>query len=228
MPSTARKHQLSQSLVFHAYNRSNNGIPIFHRENDFKYFVHLLKRYKNRFNISIYHWVIMHNHYHILFEIADPLKIPSLMAGLNRAYTHYHHPLYTTSGLLWQGRFGLQPIQKETYLIACGRYIERNPVRANLVPIAQAYPYSSASFYCNNLQDTVTTEDPLFSQFGPTPQQRNSHYARFLTNFNADEEKLFRNRKKAVGDDYFKRRLQRIHGRLMPRHRGKPPELFSM
>lgn len=222
MPTRARRHQLTTSLIYHSYNRSINHAPIFRTAEDCLYFTQLLKTYKSRFFLKIYHWVIMLTHFHLLLEMADPREISRFMAGLNRAYTHYHHKAHGTSGFLWQGRFGLQPIQKERYLIACGRYIERNPVRANIVPVAHEYPFSSARFYCEGIRDGITDEDPMFAQFGPDPIQRRGRYIQFLGESNKEEEKLFRNNSLPVGDDNFRRRLQLINDRYLPMGRGKP------
>lgn len=222
MPSRARRHQLATSLIYHSFNRSINRAPIFRTEEDCRYFVRLLKTYKSEFFLGIYHWAVMLTHFHLLLEMEDPREISRLMAGLNRAYTHYHHKAHGTSGFLWQGRFGLQPIQKEKYLIACGRYIERNPVRANIVPVAHEYPFSSAAFYCEGAQDGITDEDPTFVRFGSDPVQRRAGYVRFLREFNEEEERLFRNNPFPAGDDDFKRRLRLKNGRYLPRGSGNP------
>lgn len=222
MPSRARRHQLAMSLIYHSFNRSINRAPIFRTEEDCVHFIRLLEAYKGRFSIKIYHWAVMLTHFHLLLEIEDPLEISRLMAGLNRAYTHYHHKAHATSGFLWQGRFGLQPIQKETYLIACGRYIERNPIRANVVPVAHEYPFSSARFYCEDARDGITDEDPTFVRLGPDPVQRRARYIQFLREFNDEEERLFRNNPFPAGDDNFKRRLRLINGRYLPDGRGNP------
>lgn len=95
----------------------------------------------------------MSNHYHLLLELDDPCLLSGFMAGFNRAYTHYYHKVNKSSGLLWQGRFKSQPVQKENYMLVCGRYIERNPVVANIVSEAVDYTYSSAKFYCSGIFD---------------------------------------------------------------------------
>ena len=221
MPYYARKHQLNNSLIYHAFNRSNARIPIFITKEDCDYFVQLLIDYSLKFNVKIYHWVIMPNHYHLLLEINEPENISRLMAGLNRAYTHHYHKAYHTSGFLWQGRFKLQPIQKERYLLACGRYIERNPVRADIVPEAQDYPYSSARFYCLGELDRVTVEDSVFIQFGLDITQRRISYKEFLRNFDSEEERSFVNLEIPQGDKEFIRRLIEEDGRYIPRRRGR-------
>lgn len=222
MPSYARKHQLNNSLLYHIFNRSNSKSPIFDSPEGYQHFIKLLIKYGERFNLKIYHWVIMQTHYHLLLEIDEPEHISKLMAGLNRAYTHYYHKVNLSYGFLWQGRFKLQPIQKERYLIACGRYIERNPVRAGIVLEAQDYYYSSARFYCFGEEDGITVEDPAFIQFGKEIIRRQTAYKEFLRNFDIEEERGFGNLENPKGDKEFIKKLVFLHGRYMPRRRGKP------
>ncbi len=222
MPSYARRHQLTNSLIYHVFNRSNARSPIFNTENDYRHFKELLIDYSHHFKAKVYHWVIMSNHYHLLLEIDAPEYISKLMAGLNRAYTHYYHKNYFTSGFLWQGRFKLQPMQKERYLIACGRYIERNPVRAGIVLEPQDYFYSSVRFYCHGESDGVTTEDPEFIQFGREIIQRQAAYREFLRNFDTEEEESFANLDAPRGDKEFIKKLIKEHGRYVPRRKGSP------
>lgn len=166
MPSYARKHQLQQSLVYHAFSRSNGRKVIFQESKDFGHFKTLLCEYGNRFDARIYHWAIMPNHYHLVFEFKYPELISKFMAGLHRAYSHYYHKQYNAVGFLWQGRFKLQPIQKDLYLKNCGRYVERNPVRAGIVKEVCAYEHSSARFYCLGCEDGITQVSPDFEDFG--------------------------------------------------------------
>ncbi len=132
MPSSARKHQLTNSLLYHVFNRGNARSEIFHHKNDYLHFIKILSRYSQEYTLRIYHWVLMPNHYHLLLELDEPKKLSSIMAGVARSYVHYHHKTYKSSGHLWQDRFKSQPVEKERYLLACGRYIERNPVKAGM------------------------------------------------------------------------------------------------
>jgi putative transposase len=221
MPSYPRKHQLTGSLVYHVFSRSNARLGIFNNQEDFPHFINLIREYSFKFNFKVYHWVIMTNHYHLLLEREDPYKISKLMAGLSPAYTHYYHKVYFTSGFLWQGRFKLQPVQKEQYLIACGRYIERNPIEAGIVLQAQDYPYSSARFYCLGDKDAITIEDPTFIDFGKEIKSRQLAYVEFLRNFDEKEEKSFANLENPQGDKEFMKRLIKEHGHYLPRRRGR-------
>jgi len=48
-----------------------------------------------------------------------------------------------SSGHVWQGRFKAFPIQQDEHLLAVLRYVERNPLRANLVKRAEDWTWSS-------------------------------------------------------------------------------------
>jgi putative transposase len=222
MPYCARKHQLQYALAYHIYNRSNARMTVFHTDSDCRYFMELLREYVKTFNLNLYHWVIMPNHYHLLLELEQPEQISKVMAGLNRSYTCYYHRVYQTAGFLWQGRFKCQPVQKEGYLFACGRYIERNPVRADIVSKAQEYAYSSAGFYCAGKADGLTTEDPIFSTFGPDMRARMIRYARFLRAFDAGGKSSFANFSEPQGSEEFISKLIKENGRYLPKRRGRP------
>ena len=222
MPYYARKHQLKNSLLYHIVNRGNARATVFHTDKDYRHFFGLLKEYSCKFAMKVYHWVLMPNHYHLLIELPEPEEISACMAGINRSYTCYYHRTYRTAGFLWQGRFKLQPIQKETHLIACARYIERNPVKAGIVIEAAAYPYSSAKFYCQRRSDGLTAEDSGYSEFGNNAVGRMQAYSRYLHEINDEEGKWFANLEEPLGDKEFINRLIKINGRYMPKRRGSP------
>lgn len=56
-----------------------------------------------------------------------------------RRYLRHHG----SSGHLWQGRFKAFPIPEDDHLRIALRYVERNPLRANLVERAEDWPWSS-------------------------------------------------------------------------------------
>ena len=163
----------------------------------------------------------MPNHYHLIMEFGNPKEISSVMAGVGRAYVHYYHRKYQSAGHLFQGRFKSQPIEKESYLLACGRYIERNAVVAGLSSTAQNYAFSSAAFYVNGMDDLLTKEDPLFSSFGEALSERREKYSEFLRSFNQQEESLFDALEYPCGSMEFQSRLMKERGIFLPRN-GRP------
>ena len=61
---------------------------------------------------------------------------------------------------MWQERF-YSFVMDEHYLLACTRYIENNPVRANLVRQAEKWHCSSASAHISGQNDALLDVDPL-------------------------------------------------------------------
>jgi len=148
------------------------------------------------------------------------------MAGLARSYVYYYHKEHNSAGHLWQGRFKSQPVQKELYLLSCGRYIERNPVKAGLVVQPENYSYSSAKFYIEGKDDGITTEDPLFSTFGNSAQERRKTYKEILERFDSEQdkedEKAFESLMSAYGSAEFIKRLVIEKGLYLPNRAGRP------
>lgn len=69
--------------------------------------------------------------------------ISRLMQSLGRRYAQYVNRVYRRSGSVWEGRFKASLIQAEEYLLTCYRYIELNPVRADMVRDPGEYRWSS-------------------------------------------------------------------------------------
>jgi putative transposase len=220
MPKYARKHQLTESLTYHVFNRSNAKATIFRCDQDYVHFKKILIRYVIDFGLKIYHWAIMPTHYHLLLEIQDPELLSKAMGGIALAYTQYFHKKYNSCGFLWQGRFKSQPVQKEGYMIVCGRYIDRNPVKADMVELAQNYNYSSARFYCLGIDDGITSEDPFYTTLAASVNERQKKYAEFLQDENSDDDNLWEDSESPQGDTEFVRRIIKRNGRFIPRHRG--------
>ncbi len=220
MPSYARKHQLQGNFVYHLLNRG--GRRLFHEEEDYLFFKDIVLRYVIKEGLLIYHYSLIPNHYHFEVELYDTERISSIMAGINRSYTHYHHKKYKAYGYLWQGRFKSKPMQKNSYLLNCGRYIETNPVRAKMVKKAEDYAYSSAKYYVLGEKDEIVTENPLYEEFGFTAEERKNNYKTFLLNSKEDEANTeYCNFDKPLGDKEFKSRLCKKQGRWYPRRQGR-------
>jgi putative transposase len=221
MPAYPRKHQLQDNIAYHIFNRGNRKSDIFHDQGDYNYFKSLLSKYSRQKSMRIYHWAIIPNHYHFLAEIATPEDLPSAMAGINQGYTRYYHKKYGTAGFLWQGRFKSQPVQKDKYLLACGRYIERNPVRANFVSYPDDYPYSSAAHYTKGDYDEITAVSPIYEMFIGKKKDKQLEYKKFILDFDPEDIRRYNNFNEPVGDNSFKKRLIKKKGRYLPRRQGR-------
>ena len=216
MPRTARKYQ--RALCYHVMNRGVNRQRIFHDDADRRVFLQKVADYKQICDARIYHWCWMDNHYHILVEIMHE-NLRRFAGGLQQTFAQYHHARHSGCGVFWQGRFKSRPVEVGEYLACCGRYIERNPVRAGLLATAWDYRWSSASFYVNGVADGLTNENPYLGAFDEVNRQE---YGAALMR-GVDDEAAIRlmDGERAIGSTEFVEALKKDHGRLRI-SRGRP------
>lgn len=215
MPRVGRIYQ--RALCYHVMNRGVNRSRIFEDDQDRGYFSRLVGEYKEICGAKVYHWVWMSNHFHMLVEVVHE-NLRSFVGGLQQAYAQYHHARYNGTGVFWQGRFKSKPVEIGPYLVSCGRYIERNPVRAGLAFIAWEYRWSSAAAYIHQTADSVTDENPYGGSFEESDRKE---YAEALISGN--DEKIVRQMEgeKAIGTRAFAATLKMDRGRYRIK-RGKP------
>lgn len=65
------------------------------------------------------------------------------MQWLMTSHVHRYHRHYQSSGHVWQGRFKAFPVQSDEHDLTVLRYVERNPLRANMVERCQDWEWSS-------------------------------------------------------------------------------------
>lgn len=64
-------------------------------------------------------------------------------------------------GRVWQGRFKAFPIQEDEHYLTVLRYVERNPLRANLVQRSQDWEWSSLKPTGRSGPDGVLVDGPV-------------------------------------------------------------------
>jgi len=177
----ARKHRVLADISFHhVIQRGNNRRRIFDEEADYLYFKSLIKRYIARYQCRILHYCFMSNHVHLIVLILKGADMPKFLQGLNLSYCLYYKRKYGFTGSLWQGRYKNFPIEKDSYLLECARYIERNPLRANMVEDISKYPYSSYSYYANGSNDDIITANIKYEGLGRTALERQKNYISYV------------------------------------------------
>ena len=198
-------------------NRGVNCGPLFSDDADREYMNGLVVEYKEICGAKVYHWVWMGNHYHMLVEVVYE-NLRGFVGGIQQAYAQYHHARHNGSGVFWQGRFKSKPVEIGSYLVSCGRYIERNPVRAGLAGIAWEYRWSSAAAYVKKVMDGVTDENPHMGAFNDPERVQ---YGEAL--MSGVDEKIVRQMEgeRAIGTREFAATLKMERGRYRVK-RGRP------
>jgi len=132
--------------LYHVMSRGNGGQDIFQTDDDRTLFLELIEELAERFNIEIYAYVLMGNHYHLLLKTVEA-NLSKAMQWFGTTYTRKFNLNNHTSGHLFQGRFKSIIVENDAYLMRLSCYIHRNPLRAEVVDRLADYKWNSYLFY---------------------------------------------------------------------------------
>ncbi len=217
-----RRARLSlPGIPWHIIQRGNNRSVCFHAEEDYQFYLHYLREFAAKFGCAVHAYVLMTNHVHLLLtpERADSAGL--LMKHLGQRYVQYINRNYRRSGTLWEGRFRSCLTQSESYVLACYRYIELNPVRAAMVVKPQDYRWSS--YLANGLgrANPLITPHDEYRRLGRTETERREAY-RALFRAHVDEAlvgeiRSATNGNYALGGNRFQAQIAKALGRRVTR-----------
>lgn len=168
------------NILFHVINRGNGRNEVFHTKQDYSEYLELVELYKKKFPVKLYHYVLMSNHIHFLIEPLEENVLSRFMQGVTLAHTRRFNLRYNSVGHVWQGRFKAIPIQTDAYFLQCGRYIELNPVRANIVQHPSNYFWSSYHFYATGKPNPLLASYPFYDELSRTEEGRQDRYKSFV------------------------------------------------
>lgn len=118
-----------EGAIYHLCARGNARERIFRGEKDQTRFVELLQESAQRFAVSIFCFVLMGNHFHLIAQTRRA-NLTRWMHWLSVAYSVYFNRGHRRSGHLFQGRFKGFVVQGDDgYLLTLSRYVHLNPVR---------------------------------------------------------------------------------------------------
>jgi putative transposase len=219
MPRIARV--CAEGYPHHITQRGNNKEKTFFDNEDKRFYLEVLRRYKDKYKMKILAYCLMGNHVHIL---AIPEKETSLARGIgmtNLLYTQYINRKYGRSGRLWQNRFFSAVVEKESYLWAVMRYIEQNPVRAKLVKKAEDYEWSSAKAHVLGIKNDILSDESWFSE------KEIKSYREFIRTDTDEINAVIRRATstgRPLGSEGFIKKLERILNRNLSPKKGSRPK----
>ena len=120
-------------IAVHVIQRGNNRQVCFVADEDHWAYAGWLKEYSSRYRVDIHAWVMMTNHVHLACTPHSEGAVSKMIQELGRRYVQYFNREYRRSGTLWEGRFKSCLVDSADYLLELYRYIELNPVRAQMV-----------------------------------------------------------------------------------------------
>ena len=225
MPRQARL--ILRNTAHHIVQRGHNRNAVFIASSDFQYYLNTLKEWKAKLGVQVYGYCLMDNHVHLILNPEENEDgIGNLMKRLAGRQTRYVNRLENRSGTLWEGRYKSSPIETDSYLLACSRYVDLNPVRGGMVLRPEDYLWSS---YCQKagLEKPWIDIDPCYSGLSNDINGCQRRYAEYVAEGIPDNEiELIRNalvRGQLTGGSRFIDEIEARAGlRIESRGRGRP------
>lgn len=225
MPRQARV--ILKDTAHHIVQRGHNRQAVFIEAADYQYYLATLREWKQVFGVSIYAYCLMTNHVHLVLNPGgSESSIGKLMKRLAGRQTRYVNCLERRTGSLWEGRYKSSPIETETYLLACCRYVEMNPVRAGMVDKPENYRWSSYRQKIG-IEELWIDEDECYRGLAREISERYWCYRRFVTQVNSSETderiRMAHRNGWLTGTDRFTDEIEKKIGvRIENRRQGRP------
>jgi REP-associated tyrosine transposase len=215
------------NIPLHIIQRGNNRQSCFFAEEDYLFYLDWLKEYAKSAGCSVHAYVLMTNHVHIFLTPKQSDSAGKLMKRLGQRYVQYINRTYKRSGTLWEGRFRSSIVQPQEYLFSCQRYIEMNPVRAEMVKHPGKYRWSSYQANGQGKRSDLISPHSLYQSLGETETARQAAY-RELFRYELDSEEIDKIRKAvngnfALGNKQFEEEISQMLGRRVSRGKAGRP-----
>ncbi len=180
MPRHARLD--APGALHHIMVRGIDKSNIFRDAEDKARFLERLGQNVQGSKCSIYAWVLMDNHVHLLFRSGQD-GISAVMRKLLTWYAQYFNRRHGRKGHLFENRYKSILCDEDNYLLALVRYIHLNPVRAKIIQTMaemDKYPWSGHRAVIEKAKYPWMDTATVLSQFGGTKRKARNEYRRFM------------------------------------------------
>jgi REP element-mobilizing transposase RayT len=154
---------------YHIYNRGAGKGLLFFNSGNYEYCLRLVKRYQQRYGVTVIAYCLMPNHYHFLLRQETDEPLSRFVNVLFNAYVQAVNKQQNRQGTLFEGRFRHVWVEQEEYLVHLCRYIHLNPLKAGLVSRLEDWPYSNYLEWVGLRPGTLRDEELIAERF-PSPE----------------------------------------------------------
>jgi REP element-mobilizing transposase RayT len=212
---------------------------LFVDDKDRQRFVDRLADRGEQYNIRLYLFVCMTNHFHLVFETPEA-NCSKFMHSLSTAYTVYYNLRHGRHGHLLDGRFKAKLVGGDDYLLALTRYVHLNPVWAGEIrnrPIAERvrylrqYPWSTYRSYIGEGTAFDFVEcGPLLAMMHGKRRLWAKRYREFVETGLAEDDAEFKTALKqsprSIGSDSFRAWVDGLYQKLVEGHSAREDVSF--
>lgn len=216
-------------IPVHVIQRGNNRQRCFYEDQDREFYLFHLRRLLGKAGCGLHAYCLMTNHVHLLLTANSPVGCGRLMKDVGQLHTQYMNRTYGRTGSLWEGRYRSCLVQAEDYLLACYRYVEMNPVRADLVAHPRDYPWSSYRSNVEGVTNVLITPHDEYLRLGASSAERRGAYEelghQLMDPRQLDEIRTATNGNFALGGKAFCQQVSTALGRRVQRASSGRPRL---
>jgi putative transposase len=133
-------------IAYHVMNRTWGKIELFEDAGDYEAFERVLVEAAGREpSVRVCAYCLMPNHFHLVLWPKGDGQLSRFMQWLSMTHAQRWHAHRHSGGRghLYQSRFKSFPVQRDEHFLSVCRYVERNPLRANLVSRAEDWRWGS-------------------------------------------------------------------------------------
>jgi putative transposase len=197
-------------------SRQDERLRLFRDTKDYVRFLERLGEGVEEFDVRLYLFCLMANHYHLVLETPGG-NLSRFMQKLSTAYTVYYNRRHQRHGHLLDGRFKAKLVEGDEYLLKLSRYVHLNPVHvarwksrsvADRVAYLREYRWSSYRNYMGESSECKFLDTgPLLAEMGGRVKDRAARYGEFVETGLAEDDVEFQEVLKAsplgIGDEAF-------------------------
>lgn len=175
--------------LYHILSRGNERRGIFLNDGDRVCFLETLGDFARRFDIDIFAYVLMENHYHLLLR-TNRANLCRSMQWFGTTYTRRFNVNHRRSGNLFQGRYKSHIVENDAYLLRLSCCIHINPLRSGIVKRLADFKWSSYPAYANGRKapEWLNT-DFILSGFANSAD-KNLSYRKMVRKYSEGEKRL--------------------------------------
>jgi len=179
-------------VTYHITSRTNGKKLFMKKKRDHKALCRCLERIRQKYGAKVYGFTPMGNHFHLILKLEDGVNLSQFMCEFKTAYAKHYNTSYHTSGHFWGDRFHSTIVQDDKHMLACLRYIDRNPVKAGLVTHPQNWSYTSYSVYAHGQKHEILLihHHPIYLALASNEEKRQKLYLDFVTGESTSSDTL--------------------------------------
>ena len=168
--------------LHHVMGRGIDGIKIFSNKKDREDFLERLADLCRADALSVYAWVFMENHFHILVRTRNQ-ALSNSMRKLLTGYVVNYNRRHKRYGHLFQNRYKSIICEDDPYLLELTRYIHLNPLRARIVKSLKelkGYQWCGHSAIIGSVKREWQDRDTVLAYFGKRRKRAIEKYEDFV------------------------------------------------